>query len=55
MGKTIILFATSGGSGFGKALDNLKVSVAADTIIKEGKVFRGRASESDLKALAEMA
>ena len=55
MGKTIILFATSGGSGFGKAVDNLKVSVAADTIIKEGKVFRGRASESDLKALAEMA
>ena len=38
-GKTIILFATSGGSGFGKAVDNLKPSVATDTKILEGRVF----------------
>ena len=38
-GKTIILFATSGGSGFGKAVDNLKPSVAADTKILGGRVF----------------
>ena len=36
-GKKIILFATSGGSGFGKAVDNLKPS-APDAEIIEGKV-----------------
>ena len=40
--KTIILFATSGGSGFGKTVDELKVSVNDSTIIKEGKVLNGR-------------
>ncbi len=54
-GKTIILFATSGGSGFGKAAAGLKASVAADTTILEGKVFRGRASQQDLEKLAAMA
>ena len=54
-GKTIILFATSGGSGFGRAVENLKPSVAADAVIKEGKVFRGRPSDADLEKLAEMA
>lgn len=53
-GKTIVLFATSGGSGFGEAVGNLKPSVAADTRILEGKVFKIHASEADLKALAEM-
>ena len=50
-GKRIVLFATSGGSGFGKAVDGLKGSVAQDTIIEEGKVFRGRASDAELKKL----
>lgn len=36
-GKRIILFATSGSSGFGKTADNLKSSAAASEII-EGKV-----------------
>ena len=49
-GKKIILFATSGGSGFGKAVDNLKVS-APNAQITEGKV---NPSASDIKALAEM-
>ena len=53
-GKTIILFATSGGSGFGRAVEGLKGSVAADTVILEGKVFRGHASQKDLVKLAEM-
>lgn len=48
-GKTIILFATSGGSGFGKAVDGLKNSVARDTVIKEGQVFRGRPSAAGMK------
>lgn len=53
-GKTIVLFATSGGSGFGKTIENLKPSVATDTVIKEGMMFRGKASEADLQALAAM-
>lgn len=53
-GKTIVLFATSGGSGFGRTVDGLKVSVAPDTKILEGKVFRMRASQKDLVKLAEM-
>ena len=36
-GKTIILFATSGGSGFGKTVDNLSCSVSDSTVIKRGK------------------
>ncbi len=48
-GKTIILFATSGGSGFGKAVEGLKNSVARDTVIKEGQVFRGRPSAAGMK------
>ena len=48
-GKTIILFATSGGSGFGKAVDGLKTSVARDTIIREGQVFRGKPSVAGMK------
>lgn len=54
-GKTIVLFATSGGSGFGQTVANLTGSVAADTTILEGKVFRSRATDADLQALAEMA
>ena len=38
-GKTIVLFATSGGSGFGNTVAELKGSVSDTTVIKEGKVF----------------
>lgn len=39
-GKKIVLFATSGGSGFGKTVENLEKScLGAD--IKEGGVLRG--------------
>ena len=47
-GKKIILFATSGGSGFGKAVDNLKPS-APDAEIIEGKV---NPSAKDIEALS---
>ena len=40
-GKKIILFATSGGSGFGKTVDGLKNSVSANTEIIEGKLLNG--------------
>ena len=48
-GKTVLLFATSGGSGFGKAAEGLKTSVARDTVIREGQVFRGRPSAAGMK------
>ncbi len=49
-GKKIVLFATSGGSGFGKTVDGLKGSVAADTVITEGKILNGNPSADELKA-----
>ncbi|MBO6230701.1 MAG: NAD(P)H-dependent oxidoreductase [Ruminiclostridium sp.] len=38
-GKTVILFATSDGSRFGKTLQNLKASVPESTVIKEGRIL----------------
>ena len=49
-GKKIVLFATSGGSGFGKAVDGLRGSAAADTVITEGKILNGNPSIDELKA-----
>ena len=49
-GKKVILFATSGGSGFGKAVSNLQPS-APDAEIIEGKV---NPSAKDLDTLAAM-
>ena len=49
-GKNIILFATSGGSKFGKTVEELKVSVSADTEIIEGKLLNGRQSIASVKA-----
>lgn len=48
-GKTIVLFATSGGSGFGKTVDELKGSVDGTAVIKEGKILNGSQSISGLK------
>lgn len=41
-GKEIILFATSGSSGFGKTVEELKVSVPASCEIIEGKLLNGK-------------
>lgn len=51
--KKIILFATSGGSGFGKTAEILKKSVSETTDIIEGKVLNGRISETELKKWVE--
>ena len=53
-GKRIVLFATSGGSGFGKTVQFLKNSVSPDTEIVEGKVFTGRFEDSDVVSFANM-
>ena len=49
-GKTIVLFATSGGSGFGNTVAELKRSVSDTTVIKEGKVFNSRVSKDQLSS-----
>ena len=43
-GKTIILFATSGSTGFDKSAEDLKVSVGDSTVIREGIVIHGEQS-----------
>lgn len=48
-GKTIILFATSGGSGFGQTIEKLKDSVPSAKIT-EGRLLNGNLSEQDIKA-----
>ncbi|MBD5138234.1 MAG: flavodoxin [Ruminococcus sp.] len=48
-GKTIILFATSGSSGFDKAAADLKASVDDSTVIKEGIVIHGKQSAEEWK------
>ena len=47
-GKTVVLFATSGGSGFGSAVNDLKVSAPKATI-KEGRILNGRPSVEMLR------
>lgn len=51
--KTVILFATSGGSGFGQAAAGLRVSVPASCVIREGKILNGRQTAQSLKAWVE--
>lgn len=51
-GKKIVLFATSGGSGFGKIAEGLKPSLAADTELVEGKILNGM-NAAEIRAWAE--
>ncbi len=51
-GKKIVLFATSGGSGFGKAVAGLQQS-APQAEIAEGEIFNGFFSEEQIKAFFE--
>ena len=51
-GKTVILFATSGGSGFGQAVAGLQPS-APGAVIREGRVFSRRVSVDELKKWAD--
>lgn len=51
-GKTIIPFATSGGSGMGKTNDGLAQSCPASKLV-EGRVFKSSVSKKELSAWAE--
>jgi len=47
-GKKIVLFATSGSSGFGETVANLKNSVDSTTIIIEGGLLNGKQTTETL-------
>lgn len=49
-GKTVVLFATSGGSGFGKTTDVLRPCVAENTILIEGGRLESDATQDQLTA-----
>ena len=51
-GKKIVLFATSGGSGFGKAVQSLQPSAPNAQIIA-GEILNGNPYEKKLKAFAD--
>ena len=51
-GKTIILFATSGGSGLGKTAKTL-ASSCPGAMIKDGRVLNGGLSRDSLKSWAD--
>ena len=51
-GKTVIPFATSGGSGMGKTADRLKPSCGS-AVLATGRMLNGRLSDEELKAWAE--
>ena len=47
-GKTIVLFATSGGSGLGKTASNLQGSAPGARIL-DGRLFNGRLNADEVK------
>ncbi len=48
-GKTVILFATSGGSGFGRTAEDLRPS-APGAVIREGRLLNGRQTAESIRA-----
>ena len=51
-GKTIVTFATSGGSGLGESTSNIQ-ALAPEANVIDGKKFAGTVSETELKTWAE--
>lgn len=51
-GKTIVLFATSGGSGLGKSAAGLQNSAAGARILN-GRILNGRLNASELRSWVE--
>ena len=51
--KTIVLFATSGGSRFGKTVENIAPSLSSSTKIIEGDILNGNPSVDELKQWVE--
>ena len=51
--KRVILFAISGGSGFGNTVNELLVSLPSDAILIEGKILNGKFSNIELSEWAD--
>lgn len=51
-GKAVVLFATSGSSGFGRTAEALRPSLSPDAVLKEGKILNGAPSDEELKRFA---
>ena len=51
--KKVILFATSGGSKFGKTAEELKVSVPATCEVIEGKLLNGKQTIPSIRSWTE--
>ena len=51
-GKTIVLFATSGGSGLGQTAEDLRPS-APGAVIRGGRMLNGRLDLAELKSWAD--
>ena len=49
MGKTVVIFATSGGSGMGKTMEKLAPSCPGAKLV-EGKVFKVNVSADELRS-----
>lgn len=49
-GKKIVIFATSGGSGFGKTLEELKGSVSENSELIQGELMNGKQSFDKVNA-----
>ena len=52
-GKKVVLFATSGGSKFGKTVEELKISVPDSCEIVEGKLLNDRQTITSVKEWAD--
>lgn len=52
-GIKVVLFATSGGSGFGRTAEVLKKSVSPETTVVTGKLLNGSTSATALKRWVE--
>lgn len=52
-GKTIVPFATSGGSGMGRTVDELRKSCFSSAKFDKGKVWNGNPTAADLAAWAK--
>ncbi len=52
-GKKIILFATSGSSGFGKTVEELKASVPESCEIIEGRLLNGKQTIPSIRSWTE--
>ena len=48
-GKKIVLFATSGGSGFGNTAAELRRSISDSAEVIEGKLLNGKVSKAELE------